>query len=76
MEDICELIHEAPSLLLDEIAEWLTIYHEQPILATMLHDNLHRLGLAYKKLQKVAAECDDAYRVAWMYEVSMNYTAN
>jgi hypothetical protein len=60
MEDIRELIHEAPSLFLDEIAEWLAIYHEQPISTTVLHDNLRKLGLTYKKLRKVAAERDDA----------------
>src|SRR5258705_13658037 len=60
MEDIRELIHEAPSLFLDEIAEWLAIYHEQPISTTVLHDNLCKLGLTYKKLRKVAAERDDA----------------
>ena len=75
MEDIRELIHEAPSLLLDEVAEWLAIYHEQPISTTTFHDNLHRLGLTCKKLQKVAAECNDAYRVVWMYAISTNCTA-
>jgi hypothetical protein len=32
--------------------------------------------LTYKELQKVAAERDDAYRAAWMYEISTNYTAD
>jgi hypothetical protein len=76
IEDLCELIHEAPSLFLDEIAEWLAIYHEQPISSTALHDNLHDLELTYKRLRKVAAERDDAYRAAWMYEITSNYTAD
>jgi transposase len=38
--DLHELIQESPSLFLDEIAEWLALYHDLPILITALHDNL------------------------------------
>ena len=33
IDDIQWLLCEDPSLLLDEIKEWLTLYHDQPILA-------------------------------------------
>lgn len=76
MEDIHELIHEASSLFLDEIAEWLAIYHGKPISSTALHDNLRRVRLTYKKLRKVAAEHDNVYCAAWVYEISTNYMAD
>jgi hypothetical protein len=34
---------ETPSLFLDEIGEWLAIYHDQPISTTALHMNLYDL---------------------------------
>jgi transposase len=76
IEDLHELIQESPSLFLDEVAEWLALYHDQPISTTALHDNLRDLGLTYKKLRRVAAERDDAYRAAWMHDVLTNYTAD
>jgi hypothetical protein len=44
------------SLLLDEIGEWLAIYHDQPISMTALHDNLKDLRLTYKHLKRIAVE--------------------
>jgi transposase len=75
IEDLHDLIQESPSLFLDEIADWLALYHDQPISTTALHDNLRDLGITYKKLRKVAAERDDAYRAAWMHDVLTHYTA-
>ena len=34
IEDLHELIRESPSLFLDEVAEWLALYHDQPISTT------------------------------------------
>jgi transposase len=61
-EELRVLITENPSLLLDEIGEWLVLYHDQPILTTTLHDNLKDLGLTYKQLKRVTAERNDGYR--------------
>jgi transposase len=61
IEDLHKLIQESPSLFLDEITEWLALYHDQPISTTALHNNLRDLGITHKKLQIVAAECDDVY---------------
>jgi transposase len=61
-DGIHELLAETPSLLLDEISEWLAIYHDQPISTTALHENLRDLGLTYKRLRRVAAERDDGFR--------------
>jgi transposase len=36
-EELHKLLLESPSLLLDEIGEWLAIYHDQPISTTALH---------------------------------------
>ncbi|KAF8230049.1 hypothetical protein L208DRAFT_1159410, partial [Tricholoma matsutake] len=54
--DLHDLICESPTLFLDEIGEWLAIYHDQPISTTALHDNLWELGLTHKILWKAAAE--------------------
>ena len=48
IEDLHKLIWESPSLFLDEVTEWLALYHDQPISTTALHDNLWDLGLTYK----------------------------
>jgi transposase len=72
---IHELLAETPSLLLDEIGEWLTIYHDQPISMTALHENLKDLGLTYKRLKRVAAKCDDGFRADWLHNMTTNYTA-
>ncbi|KAF8499877.1 hypothetical protein F5888DRAFT_1611162, partial [Russula emetica] len=75
-EELHELLIENPSLLLDEIGEWLAIYHDQPISTTALHDNLKDLGLTYKCLKRIAAERDDAYRADWLHNMTSNYTAD
>jgi transposase len=75
-EELGQLLTECPSLLLDEIGEWLAIYHDQPISTTALHDNLKDLGLTYKPLKRAAAERDDAYRVEWLHNITANYTAD
>ena len=40
IDDIQQLLQKDSSLLLDEIVEWLALYHDQPISTTALHDNL------------------------------------
>ena len=55
-KELHDLITENPSLLLDEIGEWLAIYHNQPISTTALHNNLIDLGLTYKQLKRITAE--------------------
>jgi transposase len=74
--ELHELITENPSLLIDEIGEWLALYHDQLISTTALHDNLKDLGLTYKRLKRVAAERDDGYRSDWLHNIMTNYTAN
>ena len=39
-------IQESPYYILDEIGEWLALYHDQPISTTALHDNLCEIGLS------------------------------
>lgn len=76
MEELGELIRENPSLLLDEIAEWLALYHDQPISMTALHDNLRGLGITYKHLRRVAAQRDDTHRSDWLRNITSNYSAD
>ena len=73
---IQRLLCEDPSLLLDEIKEWLALHHDQPISTTALHLNLRDLALTHKRLKCIAAEWDDAYRTEWILNMTMNYTAD
>ncbi|KAI0264583.1 hypothetical protein BGY98DRAFT_888945, partial [Russula aff. rugulosa BPL654] len=75
-EELHEMLTESPSLLLDEIGEWLAIYHDQPISTTALYDNLKDLGLTYKRLKRVATERDDEYRADWLHNMTSNYMAD
>jgi len=75
MADLQELIAESPSLFLNEIAEWLALYHDRPIYTSSLHRTLQDLGTTYKWLRKVAMERDDAERAAWLDNVTSHYTA-
>ena len=52
IEDMQELLFETPDLYLDEIADWLLLYHDLPISKTALHDNLRDLGLSRKLMQR------------------------
>ena len=76
IDDIQQLLQEDPSLLLDEIVEWLALYHDQPILTTALHDNLWDLSLTCKCLKQAAAKRDNAYWTKWIVNMTMNYMAD
>ena len=51
VEGLHDLLVESPGLYRDEIAEYLTLYHDLPISITALHDNLIDLGLTRKVMQ-------------------------
>lgn len=76
INDLQELIRETPLLFLDEIGEWLALYHDISISTTALHYNLRELGLTYKLLRKAAAERDDIARSEWLLEITTLYTAD
>jgi transposase len=73
--DIQELLLETPDLYLDEITEWLLLYHDLPISTAALHKNLHDLGFSRKLMQRTAAERDHELRAAWMHDFLATYTA-
>jgi transposase len=75
INDLYELIQETPSLFLEEIGEWLTLFHDTPISTSALHKNLRELGLTYKLIRKAAAERDDIARAEWLLETTTLYTA-
>ena len=66
IDDIQLLLCKDLTFLLDEIREWLALYHDQPISTTVLHMNLRDLSLTHKRLKRVAAERDYAYRMEWI----------
>ena len=76
IDDIQQLLQEDPSLLLDEIVEWLALYHNQPISTTTLHDKLQDSSLMCKCLKWAATKHDDAYQTEWIVNMTMNYTAD
>jgi transposase len=75
-DNLQEMIKETPSLFLDEISKFLTLYHNQPISTTTLHNNLCDLGLTYKHLRRVATECDDVAHAEWLHDILANFTAD
>jgi len=76
VEGLSDLLAESPGLYLDEIAEYLALYHDQPISLTALHDNLTELGLTRKIMRRAAVERDDALRAAWLEDTLLRFTAN
>ena len=73
--ELRELIQENPELYLDEIGEWLALYHHIQISKTALHDNLRDLGISRKIMIRAAAERDDQLRAEWMYDFLATYSA-
>ena len=75
ISDMQELLLETPDLYLDEIAEWLLLYHNLPISTAALHNNLHNLGFSRKLMHRTAAERDHELRATWMHDVLATYMA-
>src|SRR5882762_4665634 len=63
--ELVELIHQNPTLYLDEITEWLAVVHDQPISRSCMNDTLLTMNLASKQLQRTAAERDKVARSNW-----------
>jgi transposase len=59
IQSLSDLLSDAPFLYLDEIREWLALYHNCSISVTALHDNLCDLGFTHKVMDHAAAERDD-----------------
>jgi len=60
---------------LDEIGEWLALYHDQPIHTSSLHRTLQDIDIMYKVMRRVAAERDDIACANWLHRVSSHYSA-
>jgi len=73
--DLVNLVHQNPTLYLDEIAEWLALVHDQPIPRSTLQRTLSSMNLTYKQLQRTAAERDEVARVNWHGTMQRHYTA-
>lgn len=63
-------------MYLDEIGEWLVLFHDQPISTTALHDNLRDLSLTLKVMQHAAAERDKELHLAWRRDIATHFTAD
>ena len=74
IEELQELIQES-KLYLDEIGEWLALFHNIQISTTALHDNLWDLGISRKIMIRAAAEQDDQLCAEWMYDFLVTYCA-
>ncbi|KIK49951.1 hypothetical protein GYMLUDRAFT_120653, partial [Collybiopsis luxurians FD-317 M1] len=76
MLEIQQLLAEDPSLYLDEILEWLAIFHDRPISLSALCKNLKDFGLDRKVMRRVANQRDEALRTQWKDYVHHNFTAD
>ena len=61
--ELRQLIEEAPSHLLDQLA----LLYDTNISISALPDNLRNIALTCKVMQRVAAECDDAHQAEWIW---------
>ena len=61
-----ELIDKSPELYLNEIGEWLALYHDIPMSTTALDNNLCDLGITQKIMHQQAAECNHASASCWV----------
>ena len=59
IQSLSDLLTDAPFVYLDEIQEWLALYHDCSISVMALHDNLRDLGFTCKVMHHATAECDD-----------------
>jgi transposase len=69
------LVAESPSLYLQEIQEWLILFHDEKISKSALDRNLKQLGLTRKVLRKLANEKDEVAKAAWLYDTLSHFTA-
>ncbi|EIW86199.1 hypothetical protein CONPUDRAFT_34507, partial [Coniophora puteana RWD-64-598 SS2] len=74
-ENLRQLLIESPNLYLDEIVEWLALFHHTQISTSALSNTLISLGLTRKVMGRVAAQRDEAARDAWRRDVAANFTA-
>ncbi|KIK61233.1 hypothetical protein GYMLUDRAFT_166855, partial [Collybiopsis luxurians FD-317 M1] len=70
MLEIQQLLAEDPSLYLDEILEWLAIFHDWPISLSALCKNLKDFGLDRKVMRRVANQQDEVSDWTWMHRVT------
>jgi transposase len=76
IQSLVELLPDAPFVYLDEIQEWLALYHDSVISKTALHDNLQDLGFTRKVMHRITAERDEEARQQWLQHVISTYTAD
>ena len=56
--DLFNVIDQAPEMFLDEIQDWMALYHDTAISITLLHRVIQDAGLFLKMLHKAASERD------------------
>lgn len=76
MQDLYNLVSEAPDIYLDEIQEWFLIAHDVGISISALHYNLKDAGLTLKIMTKAASERDEARRQEYMDYARNNWVAS
>ncbi|OCB88961.1 hypothetical protein A7U60_g3916 [Sanghuangporus baumii] len=74
--ELYALLEENPAMYLDEIQEWLMVAHQIGLARSTLHQNLHELGISYKKLRKAAAERDEVARAEFRQYTQNNWIAS
>lgn len=74
-EELLLTVESAPELYLDELMEWLAIYHDVALSKSALHDILRDCGQTYKLLRKAAVERDPEVRQQFRTFVYHNISA-
>jgi transposase len=75
VDEMVDLVKEAPFLYLQEIADWLAIAHNIGLARSTLSDSLRNAGLMLKRLRKCTAERDPVKRQVFCDQVQAHILA-
>ncbi|KDQ18404.1 hypothetical protein BOTBODRAFT_91807, partial [Botryobasidium botryosum FD-172 SS1] len=76
LHHLADLLKAYPTLYIDEILQWLAIYHDTPISLTQLCRNLHDANLTYKVVQRAPLERDAEDQLVWKKMIMSKYRAS
>ena len=69
------LYYMTPSLLLDEVKEWIQVTHNIPISRSAICRYIKDAGFTYKKLKMRASERDEEAAEHWMMQTNAEFVA-
>lgn len=68
LAELTNRVAELPDDYLDEMKDWLAIYHNIEISRSALSANLLELDLSWKRMRRIARNRDDQERAEWFHQ--------